>query len=106
MTTFDKREQAFENLFAHDGEMTFRAHARRDRALGLWAAELLGQTGEAAAEYAQTLISLEVEGNNDEALALKVRQDLEAGGVVRSAAEIRERMDQFLATAKANLARA
>jgi hypothetical protein len=52
MTTFDDRENAFEAKFAHDSEMQFRAEARRNKLLGLWAAELMGQSGDAAAAYA------------------------------------------------------
>jgi hypothetical protein len=56
MTTFDKREEAFENKFAHDEELRFKAEARRNRLLGLWAAEKLGITGEAAATYARDVV--------------------------------------------------
>ena len=56
MTTFDDRENAFENKFAHDAEMQFRAEARRNKLLGLWAAELMGKTGDDAEAYAREVV--------------------------------------------------
>ena len=63
MTTFNDRENAFENKFAHDAEMQFKAEARRNKLLGLWAAELLGKSGEAAAEYAKEVIRSDFEAD-------------------------------------------
>ena len=53
MSTFDDRENAFENKFAHDAEMQFKADARRNKLLGLWAADLMGKSGDDAADYAK-----------------------------------------------------
>ena len=56
MTTFDKREEAFEQQFAHDEELKFKATARRNKLLGLWAAEKLGLTGAEADSYALSVV--------------------------------------------------
>ncbi len=61
MTTFDEREHAFENKFAHDAEMQFKAEARRNKLLGLWAAELLGKSGDEAEAYAQEVVKSDFE---------------------------------------------
>ena len=76
MTTFNDRENAFENKFAHDAEMQFKAEARRNKLLGLWAAELLGKSGEAAAEYAKEVIRSDFEEAGDEDVFRKVAGDL------------------------------
>ncbi|MFT7593371.1 MAG: hypothetical protein ACI8R4_000684 [Paracoccaceae bacterium] len=60
MTTFDSREQAFESKFAHDEQMVFRADARRNKLLGLWAAGLIGVTGQDAAEFAKTVVKADL----------------------------------------------
>ena len=62
MTTFDKREEAFEKKFAVDEELRFKAEARRNKLLGLWAAEKLGMSGEAAAVYAKEVVAADFEG--------------------------------------------
>ncbi|WP_372572565.1 DUF1476 domain-containing protein [Ruegeria jejuensis] len=77
MTTFDERENAFEAKFAHDEEMQFKAEARCNKMLGLWAAELLGKTGEAADEYAQTVVKADFEEPGHEDVLRKVTADLE-----------------------------
>lgn len=100
MTTFDDRENAFESKFAHDADMQFRAEARRDRLLGLWAAELLGMTGDAAAEYAMTVVAADMEMPGSEDVVAKVAADL-AGKV--GADEIRSKLVALMATAKAQL---
>ena len=76
MTTFDEREQAFEAKFAHDEEMQFKARARRNKLVGLWAAELLGKTGAAADEYAQTVVAADLEEAGHEDLVRKLYGDL------------------------------
>jgi hypothetical protein len=100
MTTFDDRENAFEAKFAHDSEMQFRAEARRNKLLGLWAAELMGKTGEAAASYALEVVSADFEEAGDEDVVRKVVADL-AGKA--SADEIRAKMKELLPVAKAQL---
>jgi hypothetical protein len=100
MTTFDDRENAFEAKFAHDSEMQFRAEARRNKLLGLWAAELLGKSGDDAAAYAVEVISADFEEAGDEDVVRKVVADL-AGKA--SADEIRAKMRELLPLAKAQL---
>ncbi len=99
MTTFDQREKAFESRFAHDEELMFRAHARRDRRLGLWAAALLGKQDSEADEYAQALISAEIEGGGSDAVGTKLQHDFKLGNVALTEAEIRHEMDRVLAEA-------
>lgn len=77
MTTFDERENAFEAKFAHDEEMQFKAQARCNKLLGLWAAELMGKTGEAAETYAQTVVKSDFEEPGHEDVVRKVTADLE-----------------------------
>lgn len=100
MTTFNDRENAFENKFAHDAEMQFKAEARRNKLLGLWAAELLGKSGEAAAEYAKEVIRSDFEEAGDEDVFRKVAGDL---GDKATEATIRAKMADLMSQAKAQL---
>ena len=100
MTTFDDRENAFENKFAHDAEMQFKAEARRNKLLGLWAAELMGKSGDDAQAYAREVVKADFEEAGDEDVFRKVSADL---GDAASEAEIRAKMVELLATAKAQL---
>lgn len=100
MTTFDDRENAFETKFAHDADMQFRAEARRNKLLGLWAAELLGKSGDDAAEYAMSVVSADFEEAGIEDVVRKVAADL-AGKA--SADEIRAKMTVLLPVAKSQL---
>jgi hypothetical protein len=100
MTTFDDRENAFEAKFAHDSEMQFRAEARRNKLLGLWAADLLGKSGDDAAAYAVEVVSADFDEPGDEDVVRKVVADL-AGKA--SAEEIRAKMKELLPLAKAQL---
>lgn len=84
MTTFDKREEAFERQFAHDEELRFKATARRNKLLGLWAAEKLGKTGEDADAYAKEVIRADFEEAGDADLIRKLRADFDAAGVEQS----------------------
>jgi hypothetical protein len=77
MTTFDDREHAFEAKFAHDEEMVFKAEARTNKKLGLWAADLLGKSGEEAEEYAKSVIIADFEEAGHEDVVRKVAADLE-----------------------------
>ncbi len=97
MSTFDDRENAFEAKFAHDEEMQFKAVARRNRLLGLWAAELLGKSGEAAEEYAKTVVVADFEEAGHDDVVRKVKGDL---GDKADEATIRTKMDQLLVEAK------
>jgi hypothetical protein len=100
MTTFDERESAFENKFAHDAEMQFRAEARRNKLLGLWAAEKLGKTGEDAAAYAREVVKADFEEAGHEDVVRKVAGDL---GALSSPEEIRAKMDELMVQAKGQL---
>jgi hypothetical protein len=95
-TTFDKREEGFEKQFAHDEELKFKATARRDRLLGLWAAQQLGLTGTAADDYAKSIVIAEIETHDPFA---KVRKDFDAKGVKQTDEQIRRVMSEFLARA-------
>ncbi|MDY6861031.1 MAG: DUF1476 domain-containing protein [Pseudomonadota bacterium] len=100
MTTFDDRENAFENKFAHDEEMKFKAQARANKLLGLWAAELMGLSGEEAAEYAKSVVKADFEEAGHEDVFRKVAGDL---GDKADERTIRTRMLEVLAEAKAQL---
>ncbi|MAU53916.1 MAG: aldolase [Roseovarius sp.] len=100
MSTFDERESAFENKFAHDEEMKFRAVARRNKLLGLWAAELLGKTGDEADAYALEVVKADFEEAGHEDVVRKVAADL---GDIADADTIRAKMDELLRVAKAQL---
>ena len=78
MTTFDKREEGFEQQFAHDEELKFKATARRDKLLGLWAAEKLGLTGPAAEAYAKEVVVANIESTGGHDMFGKIRKDLDA----------------------------
>jgi hypothetical protein len=103
MTTFDKREEAFEKKFALDEELKFKAVARRDKLLGLWIAERLGISGDAARAYAQTVVAADFEAAGKTDLMHKVIQDLEAKGIAITEQQIREKLEEFLAQAVAQL---
>ncbi|WP_050927765.1 DUF1476 domain-containing protein [Aestuariivita boseongensis] len=100
MTTFDDREHAFENKFAHDAEMQFKAEARRNKLLGLWAAELMGKTGDEAAEYAKEVVKADFEEAGDEDVYRKVAGDL---GDLADEPTIRTKMRELMAEAKAQI---
>jgi hypothetical protein len=97
MTTFDDRENAFEAKYAHDAEMQFKADARRNKLLGLWAAELLGKTGDDAAAYAREVIKSDFEEAGHEDVFRKVSGDL---GAHADEATIRAKMAELLIEAK------
>ena len=96
MTTFDKREEGFERQFAHDEELKFKATARRDRLLGLWAAGKLGLAGTAADDYAKSVVIADIETHDPVA---KVRKDFDAKGVTESDEQIRRVMTDLMARA-------
>jgi hypothetical protein len=100
MTTFDDRERGFENKFAHDEEMRFKALARRNRLLGLWAAGLLGKTGDDAEAYAREIVKLEFTEGGDRDVHRRLVADLDGKA---SAATIHAKIAEFLATAKGQL---
>jgi hypothetical protein len=101
MTTFDKREEAFEQQFAHDEELRFKATARRNKLLGLWAAEKLGLSGAEADSYALAIVMGDLEGNHD--VAQKIRKDFDAKGVAQSDHQIARTMTEYMARAVADI---
>lgn len=100
MTTFDDRKTAFEAKFAHDEEMMFRAVARRNKLTGLWAAELLGKTGDDADEYAKAVVKSDFEEPGDEDVIRKLSGDL---GDLSDDATIRSKLAECLVIAKGQL---
>lgn len=98
MTTFDNRKDAFENQFAHDEELRFKATARRNKLLGLWAAAQLGKSGSEADAYAKSVVMSDFEEAGDEDVLRKVKGDLDAAGS-SGAAAVRAKMDELLAQA-------
>ena len=103
MTTFDSRENAFENMFTHSAEMQFKAEARRNKLLGLWAAEIMGMSGDDAAAYAKSVVIADLEEAGDEDVYRKVAADLEAAGATSAIAELRSQMSALMGTAKQQL---
>ncbi|MEM8633045.1 MAG: DUF1476 domain-containing protein [Pseudomonadota bacterium] len=99
--TFDDRENAFEAKFAHDEEMAFKAVARRNKLLGLWAAGLLGKSDAQAEEYAKEVIRADFEEAGHDDVVRKVAGDL---GDKATEEEIRVKMDELLKEAKGQLA--
>lgn len=100
MTTFNDRETAFENKFAHDADMQFRAEARRNKLVGLWAAGLLGKSAEDAAAYAIEVVSADFDEAGIEDVVRKVAGDLTGKA---SADDVRAKMAEMLPVAKAQL---
>lgn len=100
MTSFDDRARAFEAKFAHDADMTFKATARRNKLLGLWAAGLLGKSEDEAAEYAREVIKSDFEEAGHEDVVRKVVADLDGRA---DADAVRAKMDELMVVAKAQL---
>ena len=96
MSTFDKRQEGFESKFAHDEDLKFRATARRNKLLGLWAAEKLGISGDEAEAYARAVVKADFEEPGDEDVFRKVRGDFDAKGVDQSDHQLRRTMDELL----------
>jgi hypothetical protein len=101
MTTFDKREEAFEKKFALDEELKFKAEARRNRLLGLWVAEKLGIAGDAATAYAKEVVAGAFAEGGDKAVVARVASDLSAKGISEDA--VRAQMTELLAQAIAQV---
>ena len=100
MSGIDDREKAFENKFAHDEALRFKAEARRNKLLGLWAAEKLGKSGDEAEAYAREVIRSDFEEPGDEDVFRKIRADFDAAGIEQSDHQIRRTMEELLAEAK------
>src|SRR6266498_518627 len=103
MTTFDKREEGFEKQFAHDEELRFKANARRNKLLGLWAAAKLGMAGAEADAYAKEVVVADLEEAGDDDVFRKVRRDFDAKGVTQSDQQIRTTMTSLMEEAIAQI---
>ncbi|NJL07468.1 MAG: DUF1476 domain-containing protein [Methylacidiphilales bacterium] len=103
MTTFDKRGDAFEKQFVQNEELRFKASARRNRLLGLWAAEKLGKGGEDADVYAREVVMSDFEEVGDDDVFRKIRKDFDDAGVQQSDHQIRRTMDELMAQAVQDL---
>jgi hypothetical protein len=99
MTTFEDREKGFERKFAHDEELKFRATARRNRLIGLWAAEKMGLSGEEAQAYAREVIKADLAEPGDEDVFRKIRGDFDAKGVAQSDHQIRRIISEMMVEA-------
>ncbi len=100
MTTFDDREKAFENKYKHDQDLQFRVEVRRNKLLGLWAAELLDKTGEDAEAYAKSVVAADFEEPGDADLVRKLLRDQQTYGVDMSEQRLRAKMEEVIETAK------
>jgi len=103
MTTFDKREEAFEEKFAHEEENKFKATARRNKMLGLWAAEKLGLRGAEADSYALAVVMTAFEDTGGHDVVRKIRKDFDAKGIAQSDHQIARTMDELMARALADI---
>jgi hypothetical protein len=99
MTNFEDREKGYERKFAHDEELKFKATARRNKLLGLWAAEQLGMTGDQAQAYAREVIKADLEIPGDDDVFRKIRRDFDAKGVQKSNHQIRSKMVDLMGVA-------
>jgi len=99
MTTFDKREEGFEKKFALEEEQKFKAEARRNKLLGLWVAEKLGLSGDAANTYSREVVAAEFEGTGAAGVVRKVMGDFAARNVAITEAQVRVKMDELMAQA-------
>jgi hypothetical protein len=90
------RQKGFENKFAHDAELRFKAEARRNKLLGLAVADMLGKTSDAAAAYAKDVVASDFEEAGDDDVVRKVMADLAAGGVAMSEADLRAKMADLM----------
>lgn len=99
MSGFDKRREGYESKFAHDQDLKFKATARRNKLLGLWAAGKMGITGEAADAYAKEVVKADFEEAGDDDVFRKIRGDLTAKNVDVSDHQIRREMEELMATA-------
>lgn len=99
MSGFESRKKGQENKFAHDEEMKFKAAARRNKLLGLWAAEKMGLSGDAADDYAKAVVKADFEEVGDDDVFRKVKADLAAKNVAVSDHQLRREMDELMQTA-------
>lgn len=100
MTTFDERKKGFEAKYKHDQETQFKVTARRNKLLGLWAAEQMGLTGPAAEEYAKSIVSADFEKPGDQDVVSKILADLKAKGIDMSEHRLRKHMSELALLAR------
>jgi hypothetical protein len=103
MTTFDDREKGFEGKFAHDAEIEFKATARRNRLLGLWAGQLMGLEGQHLQDYAAAVVRSDLTLPGDEDVLRKVAKDLSGSGLKTTEDQVRGKMDEFQAVARGQI---
>ncbi|HDZ74763.1 MAG TPA: DUF1476 domain-containing protein [Aurantimonas coralicida] len=103
MMSMNDRERDFESRYAHDQELRFRIEARRNKLVGLWAAEQLGKSGEEANAYAQEVIKVDFLLPGDDDVVHKIRDDFVAAGVEQSEHQIRKQLAHFLAEAETQI---
>lgn len=103
MSQFDNREKAAENQFSHNKELEFKATARRNKLLGIWAAGLMGLEGEAVAAYARQVIESDFEEAGDEDVYRKVKGDLDEKGCDQSEHQVRRQMEELMGEALAQV---
>ena len=100
MTTFNEREKGFEQKYKHDQELQFKVNARRNRLLGLWAAEQMGLSGAEAEAYAKQVVQADFEKPGDSDVVAKVVNDLSAKGRAVTEPQVRKELDRLFAVAK------
>ncbi len=100
MSTFDERQKGFEKKFEKDQELQFKATARRNKLLGLWAAGLMGMTGDAAEAYAKEVVRADFEEPGEDDVFRKIANDLKKKGIAQSDHQIRRKMEELMAVAR------
>jgi hypothetical protein len=105
MTTFDKREKAYEDMFARDSELKFKAESRRNKALAEWAGGLMGLTGSALEDYIKDVRKADLAEKGDDDVFRKVKGDLDAKGIQVSDEDVRSIMNEALSKAVNDLAK-
>ena len=103
MTTFNEREKGFERKFEHDQELAFKARARRNKLLGLWAAEQIGLRGEAAERYAREVLAADLQHPGIEDIVAKLKADFAKHGVAHDDTRIRVELERCAVEAKRQL---
>lgn len=103
MTTFDSREKAFEDKFAHDADLMFRARARRNRLFGEWLAGEMGLSGDAVKDYAGSIVAADLEEEGDADVVRKVASDLDGSSIDMTDAEIEAKLNSFMGEAKSQV---
>ncbi len=103
MTTFDEREKAFEKKFEHDQDLQFKATARKNKLLGLWAASLMGKSGADAEAYAKEVVMADLDVPGDHDVIAKLVKDLAAAGKPMEGHTIRKQAERLMAEAKAQI---